>query len=68
MLRALLLGAIIAIILPMLFGGPNGVWMNSVAGWGTIAPLEGSPGLLVSIPAFVISTIIFWLFFNWHNR
>ena len=68
MLRALLLGAIIAIILPMLFGGPTGIWMNSWAGWGTIAPLESSPGLLFSIPFFVGSTILFWIFFNWHNR
>lgn len=68
MLKALLLGAIIAIILPMVFGGPTGVWMNSFAAWGTIAPLETSPGLLFSIPAFAISTIIFWVFFNWHNR
>ena len=68
MLRAILLAAIIAIILPMVLGGSTGVWMNSIAAWGTIRPLPGSPGLLFSIPLFVGSTIIFWLFFNWHNR
>ena len=67
-LKALLLGAIIAIVLPMLLGGPNGVWLQSWAGWGTIRPLDGSPGLLLSIPVFAGATIIFWLFFNWHNR
>lgn len=68
MLKALLIGAIIGVALPMVFGGPTGIWMQSWAAWGTIAPLEGSPGLLFSIPAFAASTIMFWLFFNWHNR
>lgn len=68
MLKALVIGAIIGVALPMVFGGPTGIWMQSWAAWGTIAPLASSPGLLFSIPAFAASAIMFWLFFNWHNR
>ena len=68
MLKALLIGAIIAVVLPMIFGGPSGVWMQSFAAWGTIAPLKNSPGLLFSLPVFVGATLAFGLFFNWHNR
>ena len=66
-LTALFLGAIVGFALPMALGGRSGVWMNSWAGWGTIRPVEGSPGLLFSIPLFLgrgdcISTL-----FNWHR-
>ncbi len=67
-LGAALLGMIAAIALPMIFGGRTGVWMNSFAAWGTIAPLSGSPGLLFSIPLFVGVTLFAWFFFNWSNR
>ena len=66
-LTALLLGAIVGFALPMALGGRSGVWMNSWAGWGTIRPLEGSPGLLFSVPLFLASAVAFRLFFNWHR-
>jgi hypothetical protein len=65
---ALLLGAILAVVLPMTLGGRSGVWMNSWAGWGTIRPSAGSPGLLFSIPLFLGSAFAFRIFFNWHSR
>jgi hypothetical protein len=66
-LTALLLGAILGFVLPLAFGGPSGVWMSSWAGWGTIRPHAGSPGLLFSIPLFLGSAVAFRLFFNWHK-
>ncbi|HEY0626396.1 MAG TPA: hypothetical protein VGD10_06650 [Allosphingosinicella sp.] len=68
LLKALLIGFIIAVAVPMVFGGPTGAWMSSAASVGTISPLEGSPGLLFSIPLFVGATVIFWIFFEWHSR
>lgn len=65
---AMLLGLVIAVIVPLMFGGRSGLWVNSWAGWGTIRPLAGSPGLLLSIPLFLGSTFVFRLFFNWHTR
>ena len=65
---ALLLGAILGFLLPMMLGGQEGVWMNSWASWGTIRPVEGSPGFLFSIPLFLGSALAFRLFFNWHSR
>jgi hypothetical protein len=67
-LTCILLGAILGFTLPQFFGGAGGVWMDSVAEYWTIRPLEGSPGLLFSIPVFLISTIAFRLFFNWHSN
>jgi len=67
-LTALVLGAIVGFALPLAFGGRSGVWINSWAGWGTIRPLEGSPGLLFSIPIFLGTALAFRLFFNWHSR
>ena len=67
-LTALLIGAILGFTLPLVLGGPNGAWMNSFAKWGTIRPLAGSPGLLFSIPLFLLSAVAFRMFFNWHNR
>ena len=64
---ALLLGAILAFTLPLALGGQSGVWMNSIAKWGTVRPLAGSPGLLFSIPLFLASAVAFRLFFNWHR-
>ena len=52
-LTALLLGAVVAVILPLFFGGQDGLWMNSWTAWGTIRPHHNSPGLLFSIPVFV---------------
>ena len=66
-LTALLLGAILGFVLPMFFGGQDGVWMNSWAGAGTIRPHAASPGLLFSIPTFLISAVAFRLFFSWHK-
>ena len=67
-MTALLIGAIIAVVLPLALGGQNGVWMNSIAKWGTVRPFPGSPGFLFSIPLFLLSAIGFRLFFNWHSR
>ncbi len=67
-LTALAIGAILGFALPLGLGGPSGVWMNSMASWGTIRPLEGSPGLLFSIPLFLGSALAFRLFFNWHRN
>ena len=67
-LTALILGAIVAIALPMALGGQSGVWMNSWVKWGTIRPLAGSPGLLFSVPLFLASALAFRSFFNWHSR
>ena len=62
-------GAILAMLLPMMLGGSDGVWMASE--WtrvGTIKPFPQSPGLLFSIPVFLISAIGLRLFFNWHRN
>ena len=67
-LGALLLGAIVGCLLPMMFGGQSGFWLNSWTKFGTIRPLAGSPGLLFSIPLFLGSAVAFRLFFNWHSR
>ena len=65
---ALVLGAILGFVMPLALGGQHGVWMNSFAKWGTIRPLAGSPGLLFSVPLFLLSAIAFRMFFNWHSR
>ena len=65
---ALLIGAILAFVLPLSLGGQDGAWMNSFAKWGTIRPIAGSPGLLFSIPLFLGSAFALRLFFNWHSR
>ena len=67
-LTCLLLGAILAFTLPQFLGGQGGIWMDSWVKWGTIRPIEGSPGMLFSIPIFLGSAIAFRLFFNWHNN
>ncbi|MEO5773523.1 MAG: hypothetical protein ABIQ32_05325 [Sphingomicrobium sp.] len=67
-ITALLLGAIIGFVLPLAFGGPQGAWMEGWTKVGTIAPLEGSPGLLFSVPFAVGTAIIFRIFFNWHRE
>ena len=67
-LTALLLGAILGIVLPTAIDARSAVWMSSWAGWGTIRPLEGSPGLLLSLPLFLGVAIFLRLVFNWHSR
>jgi hypothetical protein len=67
-ITALALGAILGFALPLFLGGQNGVWMSSFTKWGTVRPLEGSPGLLFSIPVFLASAVALRLFFNWHSR
>ncbi|MGH6729619.1 MAG: hypothetical protein ACREBK_05655 [Sphingomicrobium sp.] len=66
-MSALLLGALVAFILPMTLGGSDGVWAHSWANWGTIRPSSRSPGLIFSIPLFLGSALAFRLFFNWHK-
>ena len=65
---ALLIGAILAFVLPTVLDAQSGVWTDSWTGWGTIHPHAGSPGLLFSIPLFIGASIAFRLFFNWHDR
>jgi hypothetical protein len=67
-LPALFIGAILGFVLPLALGGQAGVWMNSWAKWGTIRPVEGSPGVLFSIPVALGSAVVLRLFFNWHSR
>jgi hypothetical protein len=67
-LPALLVGAILAFLLPLALGGQEGVWMNSWVKWGTIRPIEGSPGFLFSVPLFLGSAVALRIFFNWHSR
>ena len=67
-LTALAIGAILGFVMPLALGGQHGVWMNSFAKWGTIRPLEGSPGLLFSVPLFLGSAIALRMVFNWHSR
>jgi len=66
-ITALVVGAIVAIVLPTAFDGGAGTWMQSWAAPGTIRPLEGSPALLFSVPLFVGAAIAFRLIFNWHR-
>ena len=66
-LAALLLGAIVGFLVPMIFGGEAGFWLNAWTKVGTIRPLAGSPGLLFSVPLALGSAFIFRLFFNWHS-
>ena len=65
---AILIGALIAFVLPLAFGGMGGPWRESWAGVGTIAPIPNNPGLLFSIPAFLISAVGLRMFFNWHSN
>ena len=65
---AMMLGAIITFLLPLALGGQGGVWLDSWAGVGTVRPFKQSPGLLFSIPMFIMSSIGLRLFFNWHAR
>ncbi|MBW0144464.1 hypothetical protein [Sphingomicrobium clamense] len=67
-LGSLVFGALLAFILPMATGGRDGIWRDSWAGVGTIAPFDQSPGLLFSIPLFVGSAIALRLFFSWHRN
>ena len=64
---ALALGAILGFVLPTGLDMRSGVWMHSWASWGTIRPLAGSPGLLLSVPLFLRAALAFRLFFNWHR-
>ena len=65
---ALLVGALLAFLLPLAFGGQDGFWMTSWTKWGTVRPLPGSPGFLFSIPLFLGSALALRIFFNWHSR
>ena len=67
-LPALLIGAILGFALPLFFGGASGAWMTGFTKWGTIRPVEGSPGLLFSVPLALGSAIALRLFFNWHRN
>ena len=64
---ALMMGAILAFVLPLAFGGTGGIWRHSWAGWGTIAPFDRSPGLLFSIPVFLGGAFALRRLFQWHR-
>ena len=66
-MTALLFGALLGFVLPLMFGGPSGVWLSGWTKLGTIAPIAGSPGLLFSIPFSVGAALAFRLFFDWHS-
>ena len=67
-ITALIIGAVLGFTVPLLFGGPSGVWMGTFASWGTIRPQAGSPSLLFSIPIFLGAAIALRLVFGWHTR
>jgi len=67
-ITALALGAILGFVLPTALNGGEGVWTDSWTGLWTIRPHAGSPGLLFSIPLWLISAFALRLAFNWHNR
>jgi hypothetical protein len=67
-LTALLIGAILAVTMPLALGGQDGAWMQSFAAWGTVRPFANSPGLLFSIPLFLGSALALRMFFNWHRN
>lgn len=67
-ISALLLGALVAFVMPTGVDLRSGVWMQSWAGWGTIRPHSESPGLLFSIPLFLGAALAFRAIFNWHTR
>ena len=52
-LPALFLGAILAFVLPLVFGGQGGFWMTQLDEMGHHpSASQDSPGLLFSIPLF----------------
>ena len=67
-MTALILGGLLAFVLPLSLGGREGAWMNSWAKWGTIRPIPGSPGFLFSVPLFIGAALAFRAFFNCHSR
>ena len=67
-LTAMLVAAILAVLLPMMLGGSDGVWMTGWTKVGTVAPFSNSPGLMFSIPVFLICAIGLRMFFNWHRN
>jgi hypothetical protein len=67
-LTALAMGAIVGFVLPTALNGGEGVWTNSLFGGWTVRPLAGSPGLLFSIPLWLITAAGLRLAFNWHTR
>ena len=66
-LSALFLGAILAFVLPLAFGGQGGFWMHTWTKWGTIRPIAGSPGFCSQ---FRCGWARRWRYdsFNWHSR
>ena len=66
-LLALTLGVAVGMLVPMIFGGQSGMWLESWMGYGTVRPVAGSPGLLLSIPIALGTALAFRLFFNWHT-
>ena len=66
-ITALAFGLILGIVLPTIMNGGEGLWTESWAGWGTIRPHAGSPGLLLSIPVFLGSACALRALFSWHS-
>ena len=67
-LTALLLGAILGFVLPLVLRRPGRRLDEQLGEMGhRSARIAGSPGLLFSIPLFLGSAVAFRLFFNWHS-
>lgn len=66
-ITALAFGLILGIVLPTMINGGESLWTDSWFGWGTIRPLDGSPGLLLSFPVFLGSATALRLLFSWHS-
>ena len=66
-ISALIFGALIGFIAPMMGGGRDGIWMNSWVKQGTIVPFDNSPGLLFSSPVALGMAFILRIFFSWHR-
>ena len=68
-LTALVLGAILGFVLPMMLRRPGRRLDEQLDEMGhRSARSPDRPGLLFSIPLFLGSALAFRLFFNWHSR
>jgi hypothetical protein len=67
-MTALIVGLIVGTVLPTAMNGGEGKWIDSWAGWGTVHPHAGSPGLLLSIPLFIGTAVALRVLLNMHSR
>ncbi|MCM8557500.1 hypothetical protein [Sphingomicrobium sediminis] len=64
---AILIAGVLAMALPLFFGGAGGPWLDSWFAWGTVRPVSNSPGLLFSLPIFGVAAFGLRSFFEWHS-